>query len=271
MGPIGIFDSGYGGLTILKEIRRTLPEYNFLYLGDNARAPYGDRSFDVVHEFTLEAVKYLFKNQCPLVILACNTSSAKALRNIQQKYIAKYEPDKRVLGVIRPSTEEIGKITKTKKVGVLGTRGTIESNSYQIELNKFNPEITIYQHACPMWVPLIENGMHNTEEGIRIIKNDINNLLLKDNEIDTIVLACTHYPIVEKIISNHIGSSINIIAQGALVAKKLKEYLDKHKKLEHKLIKNNEVVYHTTETKSVFNAQASKLLKVPIYSKQVLI
>ena len=271
MGKIGVFDSGYGGLTVLKEIQATLPNYNYLYLGDNARAPYGDRSFDLVHEFTLQAVKFLFKNDCPLVILACNTSSAKALRNIQQNYLIKFAPEKKVLGVIRPSTEEIGNLTKTKCIGILGTKGTIESNSYLIELNKFFPEVKVYQHACPLWVPLIENGLHQTPEGLSIIKKDVDILMKKNQSIDTLVLACTHYPIVEHIIKRHLGKSVKIVSQGKLVARKLKDYLERHPEIEVELSKGSEKKYLTTENQEVFDKQSEILLGSKIKSTQVLL
>ena len=269
MGPIGVFDSGYGGLTVLKEIKKVLPDCNFHYLGDNARAPYGDRSFKEVHEFTLQAVKYLFNNDCPLVVLACNTASAKALRNIQQKFILKTKTNKRVLGVLRPSTEEIGNYSKTKSIGILGTKGTIESNSYIIEIKKFFPEVDVYQHACPLWVPLIENGNQNTIQGKNIIKKDLETLFNKNKNIDTVLLACTHYPIIEKIIREHLTKSVRIISQGELVANKLKDYLIRHPELDSKVLKNGSIIFETTECAENFNRQASILLGQRVESKKM--
>jgi glutamate racemase len=270
MGPIGIFDSGYGGLTVLKEIREILPEYDYIYLGDNARAPYGDRSFELVHEFTLQAVKYLFDKGCPLVILACNTASAKALRNIQQNYLSIHAPSKRVLGVIRPTTEEIGTYTKTNCVGVLGTKGTVNSESYLIELNKFFPELKVYQQACPLWVPIIENGAQNTTAGRLIIENDIKTLLKKNKDIDTIILACTHYPIIEETIKEFVGKDVTILSQGPLTAQKLKKYLKRHESIQKSLSKNGKVVYFTSENPITFDVHAQQILGAEIQSKQAV-
>ncbi len=195
--PIGVFDSGYGGLTVLKEIVKRLPQYDYIYLGDNARAPYGNRSYDVVYQYTLEAVHELFSRGCELVILACNTASAKALRSIQQNDLPGMDSTKRVLGVIRPSTEVIGDLTSSGHVGILGTEGTVKSESYILELAKYAPSVKVVQHACPMWVPLIENDRHESEAGRRFIEEDVNALMAKDSDIDVIVLACTHYPILK--------------------------------------------------------------------------
>jgi glutamate racemase len=267
--PIGVFDSGYGGLTILSEIRKRLPEYDFIYLGDNARAPYGNRSYDVVYDFTLEAVNFLFSKGAPLVIIACNTASAKALRSIQQKDLPKISPEKRVLGVIRPSTEEIGALTHTKHVGILGTTGTIQSGSYEIELKKFAPEITVTQHACPMWVPLIENNRHNSIAGKMFIDEDVKALMEKDPLIDTIVLACTHYPVIKSHIQEILGNEINVIAQGSIVAVKLVDYLSRHSEMEKKLSKNGTIRYFTTENNHVFDEKASQFLEESICSEHV--
>jgi glutamate racemase len=223
--PIGVFDSGYGGLTVLAEIRKALPQYDYIYFGDNARAPYGNRSFDVVYEFTLEAVRFLFDKGCPLIILACNTASAKALRSIQQNDLPQIDAFKRVLGVIRPSTEEIEALTKSNHVGILGTNGTVQSESYIIELKKLAPDIQIVQHACPMWVPLIENNCHESFPGKMFVKEDVERLLAKDAEIDTIILACTHYPILQDYIQELVGPAIKVVAQGPIVAKKLESQL----------------------------------------------
>lgn len=267
--PIGVFDSGYGGLTILSAIRKKLPEYDFLYLGDNARAPYGNRSFDIVYEYTLEAVKLLFSRGCHLVILACNTASAKALRTIQQQDLPILDPNKRVLGVIRPSTEEIGLLTKSKHVGVLATEGTVQSKSYILELQKFAPEIIVNQHACPLWVPLIESNKHNSEVGKSIISEDVLALLSKDPKIDTVVLGCTHYPLVKEYLESLVSSNIRIVSQGEIVARKLELYLKNHFELEKMCSKNNRVHYLTTEDSKVFNENAARFLGVNIHSETV--
>jgi glutamate racemase len=265
--PIGIFDSGYGGLTVFEEVKKLLPEYDYLYFGDNARAPYGNRSFDVVYEFTLEAVQFLFDQGCPLVVLACNTASAKALRTIQQQDLPHIAPDNRVLGVIRPSTEEIGFLSKNRHVGVLGTSGTIQSQSYVIELKKFAPDIQVTQHACPMWVPLIENEKHLHPAGIQFIEEDVRAILEKDPLIDTIILACTHYPVIKEKIQEIAGKHINIVSQGPIVAEKLKEYLVAHPELEEKLSKNGARSFFSSESSVVFNEKAERFLGYPVASE----
>jgi glutamate racemase len=267
--PIGVFDSGYGGLTILSEIRKKLPEYDYLYLGDNARAPYGNRSFDIVYEYTLEAVKLLFSRGCHLVILACNTASAKALRTIQQQDLPSLDPNKRVLGVIRPSTEEIVQLTKSKHVGVLATEGTVQSRSYILELQKFAPEIVVNQHACPLWVPLIESNKHNSDAGKNIISEDVFTLLSKDPKIDTIVLGCTHYPLVQDFLESLVSTNVKIVSQGDIVARKLDHYLKNHAEIEKKCSKNNSVHYLTTEDSKVFNENAARFLGINIQSETV--
>lgn len=269
MGPIGIFDSGYGGLTILREIHRELPEYDYLYLGDNARAPYGTRSFDVVYEYTLEAVQYLFNSGCELVILACNTASAKALRTIQQNDLPRIGPDKRVLGVIRPSSEIIGSFTKNGHIGILATPGTVASNSYVIEINKFAPNCTVVQHACPMWVPLIENNEHNTHAGREFIEADIRELLLQDDKIDTIVLGCTHYPLVKQIIEEMVSSDVKVIAQGEIVAKSLAVYLQRHRWMDAKCSKGGTVSFLTTENKETFDRNANLFVKMKVSATHI--
>lgn len=266
-GAIGVFDSGYGGLTVLKELRKRLPAYDFIYFGDNARAPYGNRSFDVVYEFTLEAVKFLFDQGCPLVILACNTASAKALRTIQQKDLPQLAPNKRVLGVIRPSTEVLGERTKTGHVGVLGTAGTITSNSFAIELAKFSPETAVHQHACPIWVPLIENQLHLHPAGQQFIGEDVSELLAKSPKIDTILLACTHYPVLQAQIEAIVGPSVKVIPQGPIVADKLESYLAVHKEIDTRLTKNAEVTFYTSESPEVFNERAVHFLDGDISAK----
>lgn len=265
--PIGIFDSGYGGLTVFDEVQKALPGYDYIYFGDNARAPYGNRSFDVVYEFTLEAVQFLFDQGCPLVILACNTASAKALRTIQQQDLPKMIPENRVLGVIRPSTEEIGFLSKNRHVGILGTTGTIHSESYIIELSKFAPDIHVTQHACPMWVPLIENEQHHHPAGIQFIEEDVQAILAKDPLIDTIILACTHYPVIKEKIQEIAGKHIQIVSQGPIVAKKLNEYLKAHPEMDQKLSKNGQRAFFSSESASVFNEKAERFLGYPVSSQ----
>jgi glutamate racemase len=266
---IGVFDSGYGGLTVLAEIVQKLPEYDYIYLGDNARAPYGTRSFEVVYDYTLEAVNELFSRGCELVVLACNTASAKALRTIQQNDLPKIDPNKRVLGVIRPSTEVIGDITHSKHVGILATEGTVKSESYVIELSKYAPDVKVVQHACPMWVPLIENHRHDSEAGKLFIQEDVDALLNKDASIDVIVLACTHYPILKEYIESIIPENIKVISQGAIVADKLSDYLDRHIELNKKLTKNKSIQFITTESVQVFNAKASKFFGQEVQSEHI--
>lgn len=268
-GPIGVFDSGYGGLTVLKEIREKLPEYDFLYLGDNARAPYGSRSFDVIYQYTWQAVQALFDLDCSLVILACNTASAKALRSIQRIKLPELYPDRRVLGVIRPSTEELDKHTKTKHVGVLGTDGTIRSNSYQIELAKFAPDLVVNQHACPMWVPLIENNQFDTPGGIYFIQSDLVSLMEKDPKIDTILLACTHYPILQEQLQRLLPTHIEVLAQGKIVAESLADYLERHPEMAVQCSKGGTVRYLTTENAKAFSEKASLLMNDQIEAEHL--
>ena len=267
--PIGIFDSGYGGLTVLKEIVKQLPQYDYLYLGDNARAPYGTRSFETVYQYTLECVKHLFDMGCPLVILACNTASAKALRNIQQKDLPNIDPSKRVLGVIRPTTEIVGNYSKTKEVGILGTSGTITSDSYPIEIAKFFPELKVYQEACPMWVPLIENNEHDDSGSDHFVERHIDALLKKSEKIDTIILGCTHYPLMINKIKKYLPKNITILSQGEIVAKGLNDYLKRHSEMEVRLSKSNQLEFYTTETPENFNAQASRFFGREIKSKHL--
>ena len=244
--PIGIFDSGYGGLTVLKEIVKELPQYDFLYLGDNARAPYGTRSFDTIYQYTWEAVDFLFHQGCQLIILACNTASAKALRSIQQIKLQNVAPHKRVLGVIRPTTEVIGQFTKTNHIGILGTKGTVRSKSYLLEIQKFFPQITAFQQACPMWVPLVENGELDNSGTHFFIKRDLNRLLQQSPKIDTILLGCTHYPLLINQLNSHLPKHIQIIQQGEIVAKSLKNYLKRHPGLEVLCSKNNSLQFLTS-------------------------
>lgn len=267
--PIGVFDSGFGGLTILKEIVKQLPEYDYLYLGDNARAPYGPRSFETVYEYTLECVKKLFAMDCELVILACNTASAKALRNIQQKDLPKLAPNKRVLGVIRPTTEVVGKLSKTGHVGVLGTIGTITSNSYPIEIAKFYPNITVHQEACPMWVPIVENNEIENASTDLIIKQHLDNLLSQDRNIDTIILGCTHYPLLINKIKKHLPANITLLSQGEIVAEGLVDYLKRHPKMEQKCTKGNSIEFYTTASPEIFDKAASMFYGKEVRSKHL--
>ncbi len=255
--PIGIFDSGYGGLTVLKEIENQLPQYDYLYLGDNARAPYGSRSFDTVYEYTLECVEWFFKQGCHLVILACNTASAKALRNIQIKDLHRIGPGKRVLGVIRPTVEIIGTLSKSKSIGILGTAGTVKSNSYPMEMEKFFPDIKVYQQACPMWVPLIENNEHETEGADYFVSKYISQLLVQSPSIDTVLLACTHYPLLLDKISQFMSTSINVMSQGKIVADSLKNYLKRHPEIDEKCSKNANTAFFTTDSNEDFDNHAA--------------
>lgn len=264
MKKIGVFDSGYGGLTILKDIQRILPEYDYIYLGDNARAPYGTRSFDVVYQFTLQAVKKLFALDCDLVILACNTASAKALRSIQQNDLPTIAPDKKVLGVIRPTAEQIGKFTSSNVVGILGTPGTISSESYLIEIHKQYPNTQVFQKACPLWVPLIENNKHFSDGGKLIIQEDYHELLRLHPQIDTVLLACTHYPIIEEFLKSISGNQIQIVSQGEIVALSLKDYLARHQEIEHKLAKNGITQFYTTENPAEFNKNAFQFIGISV-------
>lgn len=254
---IGVFDSGYGGLTVLKEIVNALPEFDYIYLGDNARAPYGTRSFESVYEYTLQCVKHLFDMGCPLVILACNTASAKALRNIQQKDLPQLGAEKRVLGVIRPTTEIVGRYSKTGHVGVLGTNGTVTSNSYPIEIAKFYPNITVHQEACPMWVPIVENNEFESEGADYYIKKNLDNLLAKDKNIDTIILGCTHYPLLINKIKKHLPSGIMLLSQGDIVAQSLTDYLQRHTEIASKLSRNSSIEFFTTDSAENFDKAAS--------------
>lgn len=258
--PVGIFDSGYGGLTILKEIVKKLPEYDYIYLGDNARAPYGTRSFESVYHYTLECTKWLFNKGCPLVILACNTASAKALRTIQQNDLSKIAPQNRVLGVIRPTTEKIGNYTKTNQVGLLATAGTVLSESYIIETHKFYPEVTVFQQACPMWVPLVENNEYNNPGADYFIEKDIKKLLSQSQQIDTVLLACTHYPLLKDKIRQFLPGNIKILSQGEIVADSLADYLFRHPEIEQRCSKNGTLEFFTTDSPIDFDAHAATFL-----------
>lgn len=268
-GPIGVFDSGYGGLTILDKIREVLPEYDYIYLGDNARAPYGTRSFEVVYEFTRQAVNKLFDMGCHLVILACNTASAKALRSIQMNDLPQIDPARRVLGVIRPTVECVGEISKNQHIGVLATAGTIKSESYPLEIHKLFPEIQVSGTACPMWVSLVENNESQDEGADYFIRKYIDQLLSKDPQIDTVILGCTHFPILLPKIRQYIPEHISVIAQGEYVAESLKDYLKRHPEMDAKCTKNGNCQFYTTEAEEKFSESASTFLKQQINVKHI--
>jgi glutamate racemase len=270
-GPIGIFDSGYGGLTIYEKIREVMPGYDFLYLGDNARTPYGSRSFEVVYRFTLQAVEKLFNEGCHLVILACNTASAKALRTIQQNDLASIDPHRRVLGVIRPTVELVDSISKSKHVGVVGTSGTISSQSYTLEIEKMFPHIVVTGEACPMWVPLVENNEFNGPGADYFIQKHLDSLLTKDPQIDTLILGCTHYPLLIDKIKQFLPQGITVFAQGEYVASGLKDYLLRHPEMDAKLTKNGTSRFLTTESAAKFAEAASIFLNQSIDVEQVAI
>ena len=264
MGYIGVFDSGYGGLTILDGIRQRMPEYDYIYLGDNARAPYGTRSFDVVYEFTLQAVKKLFEMGCPLVILGCNTASAKALRTIQQNDLPQIDPERRVLGVIRPTAEIIGSLTTSRHVGVLATEGTIKSESYDLEIRKLNPDIQVSGVACPFWVPLVEYNEADSPGADYFVKKRIDEIMHKDPAIDTIILGCTHYPLLMPKIQKYLPQGVQVVPQGEYVAKSLKQYLERHPNIEARCSKGAGVQYLTTENPQKFQEQAQIFLHKPV-------
>lgn len=255
-GPIGIFDSGYGGLTILSKIRESMPEYDYLYLGDNARTPYGTRSFEVVYEFTSQAVKTLFDRGCQLVILACNTASAKALRTIQQIDLPKIDPRKRVLGIIRPTVEYLGELTTSRHVGLLATSGTIKSQSYPLEIKKLFPDIIVSGEACPIWVPLVENGEAQSEGADYFVRRHIDNLLAKDDKIDTIILGCTHYPILYDKIRRYTPDHIKVVVQGEYVGRSLAHYMERHPEMRELCTRGGTCQLLTTESVDIFKQHA---------------
>ena len=257
IGPIGVFDSGYGGLTILSKIREHMPQYDYIYLGDNARTPYGTRSFEVVYQFTLQAVEKLFDLGCQLVILACNTASAKALRTIQQVNLPKIDSTRRVLGVIRPTAECISQLTQTRHVGILATAGTIKSESYIIEINKLFPDIMVVGEACPMWVPLVENNEYNSKGSDYFVQKHINQILDKDPKIDTLILGCTHYPLLLKKIREFTPQHVRIVAQGEYVAISLEDYLKRHPEMDNRCTKRGTCRFLTTESSNKFEESAS--------------
>lgn len=268
-GPIGVFDSGYGGLTILSKIREALPEYDYIYLGDNARTPYGTRSFEVVYEFTLQAVTKLFEMGCHLVILACNTASAKALRSIQIHDLPQLDPSRRVLGVIRPTVECIGDITRSRHIGVLATAGTIKSESYPLEIHKLFPDIRVSGEACPLWVPLVENNEAQGDGTDYFIRKYIDELLSKDAEIDTVILGCTHYPLLLPKIRQYMPAGITAVAQGELVAKSLKDYLHRHPEMDNQCTKGGKCLYCTTEAEEKFIESASTFLNESVTVQRI--
>ena len=268
-GPIGVFDSGYGGLTILDKIREVLPEYDYIYLGDNARAPYGTRSFEVVYEFTRQAISKLFDMGCHLVILACNTASAKALRSIQMNDLPNIDPARRVLGVIRPTVECIGNITQNQHIGILATAGTVKSESYPLEIHKLFPDIRVSGVACPMWVSLVENNESQNEGTDYFIRKYIDQLLTKDPQIDTVILGCTHFPILLPKIRQYIPEHISVISQGEYVAQSLKDYLRRHPEMDAKCTKNGNCSFYTTEAEEKFTESASTFLQQQIRVKHI--
>lgn len=255
--PIGVFDSGYGGLTILKKLTAQMPAHDFIYLGDNARAPYGTRSFETIYKYTLQAVKWFFEQGCPLVILACNTASAKALRTIQQNDLPHIDPSFRVLGIVRPTSEVIGKYTRSGKVGVMATKGTVLSESYKIEIHKSFPQLEVFQEYCPMWVPLVENNEFDTPGADYFVKKHIKQLLKKDADIDTVLLACTHYPLLIKKIREYLPLGINIVEQGNIVTNSLSQYLSRHEDMNERISKNGVRQFFTTDDPANFSEQAA--------------
>lgn len=269
--PIGVFDSGYGGLTILQKMRQQLPEYDFVYLGDNARAPYGTRSFEVVYEFTLQAVKALFDMGCQLVILACNTASAKALRSIQQHDLPLIDADRRVLGVIRPTVEIVPEMSMTRHVGIFATAGTIASESYPLELNKLAPDLQVTGEACPMWVPLVENGEGDKPGADYFIKQHVDRLLQRDPQIDTVILGCTHYPILEHKIRRYLPDTVKLVSQGDIIAESLADYLRRHPEMDARISKNGTCRFFTTESEQSFSKFASVLLQEEVEAHRTVI
>jgi glutamate racemase len=255
--PIGVFDSGYGGLTVLKEIVNKLPQYDYIYLGDNARSPYGNRSFDTVYHYTIECVEWFFKQGCSLVILACNTASAKALRTIQQKDLPEIAPAKRVLGVIRPTTEIIGNYSESGSVGILATNGTVASQSYPVEIDRFFPGLKVYQEACPMWVPLVENNEYNSHGADYFIKKNLHSLFEKGEKIDVVLLACTHYPLLREKIEEHLPVGVKLLSQGEIVADSLADYLQRHPEIEKLCSRNGKRVFYTTDATEDFDNHAT--------------
>ncbi|MCQ2102420.1 MAG: glutamate racemase [Fibrobacter sp.] len=253
---IGVFDSGFGGLTILRDLQKVLPQYDYLYLGDNARAPYGSRSYETIYRYTLQCVRELFSRGCPLVILGCNTASARALRRIQQEVLPFEFPDRRVLGIIRPTAEEIGRYSKTGHIGIFATAGTVLSDSYSIEINHFYPSLKVVQHACPLWAPLVEYGERDSEGTRFFVKREVDAILQEDPEIDAILLACTHYPLLEKPLRQSTPDRVRLVFQGSIVAEKTSDYLFRHPEMEARLSKNGKTSFLTTDTAEFFEKGA---------------
>lgn len=268
---IGIFDSGFGGLTVFKSIAQKLPQYDYIYLGDNDRSPYGDHSFETVYQFTLEGVTWLFNQGCQLVILACNTASAKALRNIQQLDLPEKYPHHRVLGVIRPTAEIVGNFSGTGNIGIMGTRGTVDSGSYPIEISHFFPAVNVFQQSCPLWVPIIENGEHTGEGADFFVKKYLNELLAQAGQIDCILLACTHYPLLMDKIRAYLPSHIHLLTQGDIVADSLALYLERHPEIETRIGRDSKRSFYTSGNSGVFDSHASVFLNEKICSRQVKI
>ncbi|MGQ1888903.1 glutamate racemase [Thermophagus sp. OGC60D27] len=270
-GPIGVFDSGYGGLTILNEFLKDFPEYDFIYLGDNARTPYGTRSFDMVYQYTLQSVLKLFEMGVHLVILACNTASAKALRSIQQRDLPNYDLSRRVLGVVRPSVEKVVNVTKNGHVGIVGTSGTVQSLSYILEIQKFLPKAVVSQQACPMWVPLVENNEINSDGADFFVKRDLDLLFSQDEMIDTLILGCTHYPLLLPLINKYVRPNVNILSQGSIVSASLKDYLKRHPEMDRKCSKNGTCSFFTTENPDKFDEASSVFLDFPVKSERLFL
>ena len=267
--PIGIFDSGYGGLTIFRAIKNLLPQYDYVYLGDNARAPYGDRSLQTVYEYTLEAVMHLFSIGCPVIILACNTASAKALRQIQQNDLPSLGAEKRVLGIIRPSSEEIGRFTKSRSIGILGTRGTVSSKSYVVEIQKQYPDIKVYQQACPMWVSLVENNEHHSVHADYYVKKNIDELLAQSPDIDAVLLGCTHYPLMIDKIKKYLPENVKIVTQGRIVSESFADYLQRHPEIEQAITRNGSTHFLTTDDTETFDSHASVFFGEAVQSEHI--
>jgi glutamate racemase len=268
-GPIGIFDSGYGGLTILRQIRSLMPQYDYLYLGDNARAPYGTRSFDIVYEFTLQAVRYLFEQGCHLVILGCKTASAKALRSIQQNDLPQMDSQRRVLGVIRPTVEVVGSISQSRHVGIMATSGTVRSTTYELEIAKLHPDIKVTGEACPMWVPLVENDEYDNPGADYFVKKNIDSLFRRDPEIDSVILGCTHYPLLLNKIRQYMPAGVHVIEQGRYVAESLQDYLQRHPEMAARITTGGNATFLTTERAEEFQQKAATFMGEPLTAERV--
>ena len=268
-GSVGIFDSGYGGLTVMKEIAALMPDYDYVYLGDNARTPYGTRSFETVYEYALEAVKWLFSHGCELIVLACNTASAKALRSIQQNDLPSMHPRRRVLGVIRPVTERAGTFTRTGSIGLFGTTGTVRSRSYELEIAKFFPHVKLAQQPCPMWVPLIENNEYDNDGASYFIGKYVDMLMRKDPSIDAIILGCTHYALIAEQIARFVPEHVRLVNQGGIVAESLADYFRRHPEIEERLARRGSRVFFTTDSPRDFDALAEVFYGKPVRSSRV--